>query len=119
VMTWANGFFGTVEVRVTANGCNGPSSQVTRTVVVGPGQLNPPYRTWTGLENNLWQVDGNWDCGGVPTASDRVLIPTSPIGGNTPVIQNGITGWCLDIEIQSAALPLLEIQNGGVLRVTQ
>ncbi len=32
LMTWANGFFGTVDIQVSANGCNGPSAQVTRTV---------------------------------------------------------------------------------------
>ncbi|NMH23767.1 hypothetical protein, partial [Flavobacterium solisilvae] len=36
VMTWANGFFGTVNILVTANGCNGPSSQVVRTVTITP-----------------------------------------------------------------------------------
>ena len=34
VMTWANGFFGSVDIRVTANGCNGLSAQVIRTVTV-------------------------------------------------------------------------------------
>ena len=36
VMTWANGFSGSVNIQVTANGCNGPSSQVIRTVTVTP-----------------------------------------------------------------------------------
>ena len=36
IMTWANGFSGTVNIQVTANGCNGPSLQVTRTVTVIP-----------------------------------------------------------------------------------
>jgi hypothetical protein len=36
IMTWANGFSGTVNIQVTANGCNGPSPQVTRTVTVNP-----------------------------------------------------------------------------------
>jgi hypothetical protein len=36
VVTWANGFNGSVDIRVTANGCNGPSAQVVRTVVVTP-----------------------------------------------------------------------------------
>ncbi len=34
VMTWANGFFGTVDIQITAAGCNGPSAQVTRPVTV-------------------------------------------------------------------------------------
>ncbi|HOY30816.1 MAG TPA: T9SS type A sorting domain-containing protein [Bacteroidales bacterium] len=34
LMTWANGFYGTVDIQVTANGCDGPSVQVIRTVVI-------------------------------------------------------------------------------------
>jgi hypothetical protein len=34
LLTWANGFSGIVDIRVTASGCNGPSSQVIRTVNV-------------------------------------------------------------------------------------
>jgi len=34
VMTWANGFYGTIDIQVIANGCNGPSAMVTRTVIV-------------------------------------------------------------------------------------
>ena len=36
VMTWADGFSGTVDIQVTANGCNGPSSQVPRPVTITP-----------------------------------------------------------------------------------
>ena len=37
VMTWANGFSGSVDIEVTANGCNGPTSPpVKRTVTVNP-----------------------------------------------------------------------------------
>ena len=34
VMTWANGFSGTVNIQVTASGCSSTSSQVTRTVTI-------------------------------------------------------------------------------------
>jgi PKD repeat protein len=36
VLTWANGFSGNVTIRVTADGCNGPSTQTTRVVTVHP-----------------------------------------------------------------------------------
>lgn len=36
IMTWADGFFGTVDIQVTANGCNGPSAMVSRTVNITP-----------------------------------------------------------------------------------
>ncbi len=117
VLTWTNGFYGTVDIRVTASGCNGPSAQVIRTVNVGIGVLNTGFRTWTGLVNTLWEVPGNWDCGGVPTSADRVIIPAAPIGGNKPVINNGIVGYCLDIELQGNTMDLLTIPNGGLLNI--
>ncbi len=117
VLTWTNGFYGTVDIRVTASGCNGPSAQVIRTVNVGIGVLNNGFRTWTGLVNTLWEVPGNWDCGGVPTSADRVIIPAVPIGGNEPHIKNGIIGYCLDIELQGSTIDLLEIEDGGLLNV--
>jgi hypothetical protein len=41
LMTWANGFSGTVNIQVTASGCNGPSAQVIRTVTVS-GTVGTP-----------------------------------------------------------------------------
>ena len=38
LMTWANGFSGTVIIQVVANGCNGPSAMVTKSVTI-----NPPF----------------------------------------------------------------------------
>jgi len=47
VMTWANGFSGTVDIRVTANGCNGPSALVTRTVTITPTVDTPVFTLGT------------------------------------------------------------------------
>jgi hypothetical protein len=47
VMTWANGFEGSVNIQVTANGCNGPSSKVIRTVTVTPTVGTPVFSTGT------------------------------------------------------------------------
>jgi hypothetical protein len=43
VMTWTIGFFGSVNIQVTANGCNGPSSQVIRTVTILPSVGVPSF----------------------------------------------------------------------------
>jgi hypothetical protein len=43
IMTWANGFSGTVNIQVTANGCNGPSLQVIRTVTITPTVGTPVF----------------------------------------------------------------------------
>ncbi|WP_347839516.1 HYR domain-containing protein [uncultured Draconibacterium sp.] len=44
-MTWADGFSGTVDIQVTANGCNGPSAQVVRTVNITPTVGTPSIPT--------------------------------------------------------------------------
>jgi hypothetical protein len=74
VMTWTNGFSGNVDIRVTANGCNGPSSQVIRTVsVIGnpttpvpsasticQGSTNTTYTTSaTNATTYTWSVSGS------------------------------------------------------------
>ena len=105
-----------------STGC-GTSGYVTRTVTLGPPVINANHRTWTGLAlDQLWQNDGNWDCGGVPTSADDVIIPEIPMAGanQTPRIENGVVGYCNTIEIQStAANPnRIEIQTGGILDVT-
>ncbi len=41
VMTWNDGFTGTVDIQVTANGCNGPSAQTIRTVDIAPSVGTP------------------------------------------------------------------------------
>ncbi|MBP9153297.1 MAG: hypothetical protein KBF73_13505, partial [Flavobacteriales bacterium] len=122
VMTWANGFYGTVDIRVTASGCNGASAEIIRTVNIGIGVLNAGFRTWTGLAlDNLWQNNGNWDCGGVPTASIAVIIPEIPLAGQTetPRIETGIVGHCLTIRVEGNIADRIEIQTGGVLQVHQ
>jgi hypothetical protein len=48
LMTWANGFSGTVNIQVTASGCNGPSAQVIRTITVAPPVGTPSTPTPSG-----------------------------------------------------------------------
>jgi M6 family metalloprotease-like protein len=47
IMTWANGFSGTVDIRVTANGFNGQSAQVSRTVTITPSVSTPVFTLGT------------------------------------------------------------------------
>ncbi len=72
IMTWANGFSGTVNIQVTANGCNGPSAQVIRTVTVSPrptptltgpspvclGSGGNVYITEGGMFSYIWSITG-------------------------------------------------------------
>jgi hypothetical protein len=48
VMTWANNFSGTVAIRVTANGCNGPSAVTERHVTI-----NPPFTPTVSITPGL------------------------------------------------------------------
>jgi len=55
LMTWANGFYGTVNIEVSANGCDGPSIMVTRTVTVslcGTGHNISGKTRYCGKANN-------------------------------------------------------------------
>jgi hypothetical protein len=59
----------------------------------------------------------NWDCGVVPTATTRVIIPAQVAVNRKPQINNGISADVLDIEIQGSTVDLLEVLNGGDLEV--
>ncbi|MDP6909122.1 MAG: hypothetical protein QF371_06435, partial [Flavobacteriales bacterium] len=69
-----------------------------------------------GTDSQLWQTVTNWDCG-LPDATSEVIIPAVPVGGNLPIIQNGINADVLNIDIQGNTIDLLDIQPGGLLRV--
>lgn len=58
-----------------------------------------PYVTWTGAVDADWHNAGNW-CGGVPSSSDNVLIPSSPT--NQPVLSSG-NGYTNSIIVESGA----------------
>ena len=80
--------------------------------------INAGHYTWKGTTNDLWQIGSNWDCG-VPDSAAEVIIPGTPSGGNTPVIQNLINADVLNIEIQGSTSDLLKIEPGGTLNVHQ
>lgn len=58
-----------------------------------------PYITWTGATDTDWNTASNW-CGGIPTASDNVLIPNVT---NKPVISNTPTATTLSLIIESGS----------------
>jgi hypothetical protein len=71
VMTWASGYSGTVGVQVTANGCNGPSSQVKRTVIVKPNVGTPtPITISAGTEPTCQLTNGTTTTTYSTTATD-------------------------------------------------
>ena len=61
----------------------------------------PQTKTWVGNTTD-WADANNWSPTGVPTSFDQVTIPTSPTGGNFPVITT--TAQAKDLTIDANAL---------------
>lgn len=106
-------FTGIYNVTVADDNACTANGTVTVTQLV---PINAGYFTWKGSTNVLWQVDSNWDCR-LPTATSRVIIPGTPVGGNLPEIENLIIGDVWDITIQGSTVDLLKIHPGGKLRI--
>ncbi|MBI4834749.1 MAG: hypothetical protein HY811_08035, partial [Planctomycetes bacterium] len=63
--------------------------------VVNWVQLN----TWIG-NTTSWNLAGNWT-NGIPDGTKDVLIPTTPAGGNFPILDT--TGNCIGLKIENGA----------------
>lgn len=72
----------------------------------------PASTTWNGTTTN-WDDESNWPNGVVPNSSYEVTIPTSPINGNFPVIQNGTNAQCYSLTLENGA----SITVNGTLEV--
>jgi len=93
VMTWANGYSGTVNIQVTANGCNGPSPMIIRTVIVNTGPtptLTGPGSPCAGSTGNVYITQSgmtgyNWiiSAGGVITAGGGITDTSVTVTWNT------------------------------------
>jgi len=61
--------------------------------------------TWTGSVSTDWAATGNWSGSVVPTSSNSVTIPTSPVGGAVfPIIGSGTTNaQVYDLTVASGA----------------
>ena len=85
IMTWANGFYGTVNIQVTANGCYGPSAMVTRTVTLGPTVGTPTAITVSaGVEPSCQLTNGT-------TTTTYTTTATNNTGFNWS-LSNGAAG---------------------------
>ncbi|HEY0041103.1 MAG TPA: hypothetical protein VGB71_10595, partial [Flavisolibacter sp.] len=70
VVTWAQGFYGSVNIQVTANGCNGPSAMTIRTV-------------------NIAQNPTTANAGPDETGATTCGLTTVTLAGNTPTVGTG------------------------------
>ncbi|MES2575471.1 MAG: autotransporter-associated beta strand repeat-containing protein, partial [Bacteroidota bacterium] len=112
VMTWANGFSGTVNIQVTATSCSGTSSQVTRTVTISAApaitvQPSTPAATCSGSGTQTMTVTAtgagltyDWKLAGVSVVNGGVISgqgtvtltltnPTSANAGSYTVVVSG------------------------------
>lgn len=85
-VSWNPAFVGEAAVTVYALGCGGPKGPASVVFTVYPSG------TWLGSTSN-WNLPGNW-CGGVPTLSSDITIPSGAINMpriNAPSYVNNLT----------------------------
>lgn len=99
---------GTYNYTVTnAAGC---TSTASANVVIN---AQPANNVWNGTVSTDWNTGGNWSCGGVPTISTNVLIPTTPTGGKYPILSTFIDpsypeGYAKNIVFESGTTLIIE-----------
>ena len=96
IMTWAYGFSGTVNIQVTANGCNGPSAMVTRTVNITPTVGTPTVITVSaGVEPSCQLTNGTTTTTYTTTATNNTGFNWSLSNGAAGSIgaATGIMTW--------------------------
>jgi hypothetical protein len=122
VMTWANGFSGTVDIQVTASGCNGPSAQVTRTVNITPTVGTPTAITISaGTEPTCQLINGTTTTTYATTATNNTGYNWSLNNGSAGSIgaATGIMTWAngfsgsVDIQVTASGC------NGPSAQVTR
>ncbi len=99
-MTWNNGFSGTVDIQVIANGCNGPSVREIRTVNITPANFritNSPLiqticsggsSTLVPLTSNVANTIYSWTASSLPRVSGYTTSGTDTIPVQT-IISTG------------------------------
>ena len=72
---------------------------------------NERYKIWTGIADDDWNNDDNWDCGGVPDANDTVMIPLN----KKCKIYSGNIGECKKLKVDPNSV--LNIDTNAVLNI--
>jgi hypothetical protein len=73
-----------------------------------------PVLTWIG-NTPAWTTLSNWSLGFVPDGTYWVIIPTTPAGGNFPIIGSAITATVYGLTVEPGAT--INVQNGGSINV--
>ncbi|MBE0661107.1 MAG: T9SS type A sorting domain-containing protein [Bacteroidales bacterium] len=58
-------------------------------------------KTWTGSTSTAWNIAGNWNPVGIPTASDNVTIPSGTT--HSPTVSGSTGGVCNNLTVNSGA----------------
>jgi hypothetical protein len=58
-------------------------------------------KTWTGATSTAWNLSGNWNPVGIPTASDNVTIPSGTT--HSPTVSGTTGGVCNNLTVNSGA----------------
>jgi hypothetical protein len=110
IMTWADGFFGSVDIQVTANGCNGPSAQVIRTVNITPTVGTPTAITLSaGVEPTCQLTNGTTTTTYTTTATNNTGFnwslsnPSAGSIGATTGVMTWANGFSGSVDIQVTA----------------
>jgi hypothetical protein len=77
------------------NGCSSGQRVPVIAEIEHPGQ-------WLGYTND-WDTPGNWGCKVLPTSSTDVLITTTPVGGNFPIVSSIGISVCRDLTLEPSA----------------
>ena len=67
--------------------------------------------SWTGNINSDWNEPGNWSENIAPTEACIITIPSSPSGGNFPIIPTGTNAKCKSITLEVGAILII---NGNL-----
>ncbi len=122
-MTWNNGFSGTVDIQVNANGCNGPSIRGIRTVNITPANFritNSPLiqticsgtsSTLVALTSNVANTTYTWTASAIPRVSGYAATGTDTI----PVQTISSTGNIID----SVTYTIIPTANGCAGPITK
>ncbi|MGG9972055.1 beta strand repeat-containing protein [Ferruginibacter sp. SUN002] len=94
---------------LTLGGC-------TQTFNVAAGTLtSKAYVEWLNTGSTTWDLPSNW-CGGIPSATDSVVITNYGGSASYPIITTGVAALCKGISIQTNAA--VTINSGGSLTVS-
>jgi hypothetical protein len=108
-MAWASGFAGSVDIQVTANGCNGPSALTIRTVEITPSVATPseisisagiePNCQTLGTENTTYSTTADNSSGFNWSLSDAMAGTINPTTGEMA----WASGFAGSVDIQVTA----------------